>query len=160
MRRPDHSTNSVSSSSMMTEFGFNSIALGVDSSFACTTVGCLSRLGMNVAMEIQISTSTSIGVREFLTAMVNSSFSKADMYAQRKPVKKVISNRIEPTIARPTLTGILPNEAKTKLIIPDMFRLQNRKSRVNIARPKKLISIAWASSVVLMNIPSEGIPDN
>ncbi len=82
------------------------------------------------------------------------------MYAQRKPVKKVISNRIEPTIARPTLTGILPNEAKTKLIIPDMFRLQNRKSRVNIARPKKLISIAWASSVVLMNIPREGIPDN
>ena len=145
---------------MTTEFGLTSITLVVDSSFACTTDGCLSRLGMNVAMEIQHSTSTSIGVREFLRAMVSSSCSKADMYAHRKPTRKVISKRIEPTIASPTLTGILPNEAKTKLIIPDMFRLQKRKNLVKMARPKKLIAIGWASPVVLMNMPREGIPDN
>ena len=145
---------------MTTEFGLTSITLVDDSSFACTTAGCLSRLGMNVAMEIQISTSTSIGVREFLRAMVSSSCSKADMYAHRKPTKKVISNRMEPTIARPTLTGILPNEAKTKLIIADMLRLQNRKNLVKMVRPKKLIAIGWASRVVLMNMPREVISDN
>ena len=160
MRRPDYSTNSVSSSSMTTEFDFTSVVFDGDSSFALTTAGCLSRLGMNVAMEIQISTSTSIGVRDSLSAIVSSCCSKDDMNAHRKPTKKVISKRIEPTIASPTLTGILPNEAKTKLIIPDMFRLQNRKNRVKITRPKKLIAIAWASPVVLMNIPREGIPDN
>ena len=145
---------------MTTEFGLTSITLVDDSSFACTTAGCLSRLGMNVAIEIQISTMIRIGVIAFLSATVNSTFSKAEICDHRKPTKKEISSRIEPTIARPTLTGILPNEAKTKLIIPDMFRLQNRKNRVKIARPKKLIAIGWASPVVLMNMPREGIPDN
>ena len=150
----------VSSSSMTTEFDFTSIILVVGSSVTCTTSDCLSKLGINVAIETQNRTMMRKGVIAFLTATVSSSFSKRDMYPHRKPTKKVISNRIEPTIASPTLTGIFRNEENMKLTILDMFRLQNRKNLVKMARPKKLIAIGWASPAVFMNMPRLVIIDN
>ena len=94
--------------------------------------GRRSRLGMNVAIEIQIKVIAKTTEREFCAVVCKSSLSRdGAMYPHSKPTEKAIARQNDPTIARPTLTGIFlkaPNTTET--IVETVFESQEKREDI------------------------------